>query len=99
MSKPDDHELFEVLKAMRACYPEWRFGQLVCNVATWARGAQTSSVWDVEDRELIQAAREHLRSREAQNDSCGAEPDAPNPAIASRFQIGRHGRGVGDPGR
>jgi hypothetical protein len=27
------------------------------------------------------------------------KPDAPNPAIASRFQVGRHGRGVGDPGR
>ena len=25
------------------------------------------------------------------------QPDAPNPAIASRLQTGRHWRGVGDP--
>ena len=67
MSESADHELFEALKAMRAHYPDWRFGQLVCNVATWARGAQTSSVWDVEDQELIKAAREHLHKREAQD--------------------------------
>lgn len=68
MSESDDHELFEALKAMRAHHPDWRFGQLVCNVATWARGAQTSSVWDVEDHELIQAAIEHMRKKKAQND-------------------------------
>ena len=27
------------------------------------------------------------------------KPDAPNPAIAPRFQVGPHWRGVGDPGR
>lgn len=27
------------------------------------------------------------------------KPDAPNPAIASRFQVGLHGRGFGEPGR
>src|SRR5437867_2170602 len=27
------------------------------------------------------------------------KPDAANPAIAPWFQVGRHGRGVGDPGR
>ena len=68
MSESQDHELFQVLRAMRAHYPDWRFGQLVCNVATWARGPQPSSVWDVEDHELIRAAREHLRKGEAQND-------------------------------
>ena len=27
------------------------------------------------------------------------KPDAPNPAIASRFHVGHHWRRVGDPGR
>jgi hypothetical protein len=27
------------------------------------------------------------------------EPAAPNPAIASRLHVGRHWRGVGEPGR
>jgi|KBSSwiStaDraftv2_1062776.scaffolds.fasta_scaffold131647_2 hypothetical protein len=60
MSKTDDQELFAALKAMREKYPDWRFGQLVCNLATWARGPQPSSVWDIEDHELILIAREHL---------------------------------------
>ena len=63
MSAPEDQEVFEALRAMRAQYPDWRMGQLVCNLATWARGAQPSAVWDVEDRELINTAREHLRKR------------------------------------
>ena len=60
MKESDDQELFELLKAMRAQYPDWCFGQLVCNLATWARGAQASSVWDVEDSELLRVAREHI---------------------------------------
>jgi hypothetical protein len=68
MSTSNDDDLFEALKAMRARYADWRFGQLVCNVASWARGAQPSSVWDVEDRELMQAAQDHLRKREEQDD-------------------------------
>ena len=63
MNDSEDQELFEVLRAMRAQYPDWRFGQLVCNLATWARGAQPRAVWDAEDRELIRAAREHLQKR------------------------------------
>jgi hypothetical protein len=56
-----DTELLEVINELRRAYPEWRFGQLVCNVATWARGAEASAVWDVEDAEFIRTAREHLQ--------------------------------------
>ena len=68
MNRPSHEELFEVLKAMRTSYPEWRFGQLICNVAAWARGAETNSVWDVEDHELVQTARAHLLKRKAQSE-------------------------------
>lgn len=37
-------------------YPHWRLGQLVVNVAGWA----DKEIWDVEDDELLQAARLHL---------------------------------------
>jgi hypothetical protein len=59
--KISDDELFEVLRELRRTYPDWRLGQLVCNVATWARGADKTAVWDVEDSEFIQTAREHLK--------------------------------------
>lgn len=39
---------------------ELRFGQLVANLATLARGAQVEALWDAEDDELIGAARRLL---------------------------------------
>lgn len=68
MSSNQDNELFEALAAMRTRYPDWRFGQLVCNLATWARGVEPASIWDVEDAELIQAARQHLRGHKLQSE-------------------------------
>ena len=67
MSRPDDHELFTVLQEMRSLYPQWRFGQMICNLATWARGAEVKSIWDVEDRELVETAKGHIRKRKEQN--------------------------------
>jgi hypothetical protein len=37
-------------------YPEWRLGQLIANVAGWA----DQEIWDVEDVQLLEAARLHL---------------------------------------
>ncbi|HYV38626.1 MAG TPA: hypothetical protein VE988_23275 [Gemmataceae bacterium] len=36
-------------------YPNWRFGQLVANVAGWA----DQEIWDVEDEQLLEAVRLH----------------------------------------
>lgn len=38
-------------------YPDWRLGQLVANVAGWA----DQEIWDVEDAQLLEAARLHLQ--------------------------------------
>jgi uncharacterized protein (DUF433 family) len=38
-------------------YPDWRFGQLVANVAGWAG----KEIGDVEDDDLLTAARSHLQ--------------------------------------
>jgi hypothetical protein len=54
------HELCEVLDKLHRQYPEWRFGQLVANVAGWA----DRDVWDVEDDALLEAARSHLKKAE-----------------------------------
>lgn len=62
-----DDELFSVIREMREKYPNWRFGQLVANLASWARGADKNHVWDVEDSELLEAARRHLQ-RKTQKD-------------------------------
>ena len=51
--------LLEALAALSRQYPEWRLGQLIANVADWA----DQNVWDVEDEQLLQAARSHLQQR------------------------------------
>jgi hypothetical protein len=42
------------------CFPAWRFGQRVANVATAARGPQVEALWDREEKELLAAARRFL---------------------------------------
>jgi hypothetical protein len=42
-------------------YPDWRLGQLVANVAGWT----DQEIWDVEDEQLLQAARIHLEQSAA----------------------------------
>ncbi len=50
-------ELLESLAELGKLFPDWRFGQLVANVATAARGPQVEAIWDSEDEELVAAAR------------------------------------------
>lgn len=58
-------ELLRALAELSAAFPEWRFGQMVANVATSARGPQVESIWDSEDEELLTAAQRLLqRQRE-----------------------------------
>ena len=38
-------------------YPDWRFGQLVANVAGWT----DQEIWDIEDEQLLAAAHSHLQ--------------------------------------
>lgn len=56
-------QLLAALEELSAVYPDWRLGQLVSNAAYWARGPRAEAVWDVEDEELLEAIREHLKKR------------------------------------
>jgi hypothetical protein len=50
-------ELMEAIAELHRRYPAWRLGQLIANVAGWA----DQEVWDVEDEQLLAAARLHLQ--------------------------------------
>jgi hypothetical protein len=58
MNTTERTELFAALAELARCYPHWRLGQLVANVAGWS----DAEVWDVEDEQLLTAARNHLKS-------------------------------------
>ena len=53
-------ELLRVLDELSAQCPDVRFGQLIANLATLAKGPTVEAVWDAEDEELLQAARRQL---------------------------------------
>jgi hypothetical protein len=59
------NEKAKILKALERLieqYPEWRFGQMVSNVSTWAVGPVPEAAWDVTDAALLEA---HLNSKRA----------------------------------
>ena len=60
MSPTTRTELLEALAALGQAFPDWRFGQLVANVATAAKGPTAEALWDSEDEELVAAARRLL---------------------------------------
>ena len=64
--KAPREELLQTLARLGELFPEWRFGQLIANVATAARGPQVEAIWDSEDEELLAAAQrllDHNRGR------------------------------------
>jgi hypothetical protein len=60
MTNATREELLSVLAELSAACPEMRFGQLIANLATLAKGLSAEGLWDAEDSELLDAAREQL---------------------------------------
>ncbi len=58
-------ELIESLAELRQALPSMRFGQLVANMATVARGAVAGAIWEMEDDELLGAIRWQLQQLSA----------------------------------
>lgn len=57
---PVRHELFRVIEELSEIVPEVRLGQLMANLSYLARGLNKEAIWDMEDEELLDAARKHL---------------------------------------
>jgi len=53
-------KILKALSEMGEKYPDWRFGQMVSNVSTWAKGPTLEAIWDVEDEEFLSALEKHL---------------------------------------
>jgi hypothetical protein len=49
-----------VLEGLSKLHPQWRLGQMVANVASWAKGPTSEAVWDVTDQEFLDAAEAYL---------------------------------------
>jgi len=60
MISSERDEVLQVLREVSALCPEVRLGQLVVNLSYLARGMAHESIWDMEDEELLHAARKQL---------------------------------------
>lgn len=69
MQHLERQDLLRALGELSAAFPEWRFGQMIANLAVVARGATTESIWEVEDDELLAAVRRQLDRRAAESSS------------------------------
>jgi hypothetical protein len=66
-----DHQrrFARVLALISELYPDWRIGQIVANIALFARGPAAEAVWDVEDEEFLVAAEAHVARRQLESPS------------------------------
>jgi hypothetical protein len=69
MTNETRRELLRVLDELSAQCPDVRFGQLLANLATLAKGPTVEAIWDAEDEELLQAARQQLEIFRARHTS------------------------------
>jgi hypothetical protein len=53
-------DILRVLSELVEHCPDVRFGQLIANLATIARGPTPEAIWDMEDDELLAATKSHL---------------------------------------
>ena len=78
MNVSTTEELVRAISELRALFPDWRMGQLVANLVTAAGGKDAGAIWDVEDEQLLAAARrliERNGERQAVDAKVTAAPD------------------------
>jgi hypothetical protein len=75
MIEPIRRDVLKVLAELSEVVPEVRLGQLVANLSYLARGLSQEAIWDMEDEELLAAARDHLEQwRSRRETPAFAEP-------------------------
>jgi len=75
MINPVRQQVLQALTEISELAPEVRLGQLIANLSYLARGLSNEAIWDMEDDELLAAARKHLeewRARRGQSESAGS---------------------------
>jgi hypothetical protein len=67
MIRDQRRQLLELLSELSEVAPDVRFGQLIANLSYLGRGLSAEAIWDIEDAELVRAAREHLEELRTRN--------------------------------
>jgi hypothetical protein len=69
MIVPERAELPRALEELSEACPKYRLGQMIANLAMFARGDAEGAIWDMEAEELLAAARKHLADWNTQHGS------------------------------
>lgn len=65
------NELLRALEELSEACPEYRFGQMIENLAMLAREDAEGAIWHLEDEELLAAARKHLKDWNERHSNVG----------------------------
>ena len=79
MSVEIGEELNGAMSELRVLFPDWRMGQLVANLVTAAGGTDVSAIWDVEDKDLLVAARRLVERNRGRRENEGEPSGVPDP--------------------
>lgn len=60
-------ELLRIVAELSEAQPDVRLGQLITNLSYVARGLSNEAAWEVEDKELLAAAKEQLKQWRAKH--------------------------------
>ncbi len=78
MTTATGDDLLAAVQELKALFPDWRMGQLVASLTQAAGRDREGAIWDVEDDELLAAARrliERNRGRQVARAGPGAAAD------------------------
>jgi hypothetical protein len=56
-------ELLKAIAELGDLYPEWRLGQMLANLAMAAGRTEEGALWDLDDQEVLTAARRLIERR------------------------------------
>lgn len=59
----DKKETLDKVLEIWKVYPDWRLGQLICNLAVWERDANQDAIWELTNEEIVSAINSHLAKK------------------------------------
>jgi hypothetical protein len=78
MTNSVSEQLLAAIAELQSIFPDWRMGQLIANLTQAAGRDSDGAIWDVEDDELLAAARRLIDGNRHRRASSGEPSVAPD---------------------
>ena len=80
-------QLLAAIEELRSLFPDWRVGQLVASLTQAAGRDREGAIWDVEDDELLLAARRLIDRNRAHRTPISEQGTTPDPGVLQSFPL------------